>query len=295
MARPYSEGRLQYFPMDCVMNDAMKLLEAEFGLTAFAVVVKLWQKIYAGRGYYCEWTREVALVFAQECGVGANVVSEILASAFKRGIFDRDLFDKYQILTSDGIQRRYFEAVKRRKQVKVDERFLLVSVAREEVNADNNGVNVDINGVNAGDNEQSKSTKVKVRNNENKEIDESISERNPQSGDTYARSQIEKLLHEYPGVRLSESETERLLRELGSVSTAEFYIKKFARFLIDKNANVRDHCGTILKWYNEDKKGQRIVFAHEGKPAQQKEKPRYDYEAIRKREREHLKRLLEEE
>lgn len=283
MARPYSEGRLQYFPMDCVMNDAMKLLEAEFGLTAFAVVVKLWQKIYAGRGYYCEWTREVALVFAQECGVGANVVSEILASAFKRGIFDRDLFDKYQILTSDGIQRRYFEAVKRRKQVKVDERFLLVSVAREEVNADNNGVNVDINGVNASDNEQSKEESKKVNKKEN----EIKYESKPQSGDTYARAQIEKILHEYPEVRLSESETERLLRELGSASTAEFYIKKFARFLIDKNANVRDHCGTILKWYNEDKKEQGTA-AHA-------EKPRYDYEAIRKREREHLKRLLEEE
>ena len=288
MARPYSEGRLQYFPMDCVMNDAMKLLEAEFGLTAFAVVVKLWQKIYAGRGYYCEWTREVALVFAQECGLGANVVSEIVASAFKRGIFDKGMYDRYGILTSDGVQRRYFEAVKRRKRVEVDERFLLVSVAHTEVNADNNEVNDDINSVNACDNAQSKSTKVEVRKYENNERDIK-NESTPPDG-AYARRQIEELLKKHPEVRLSPEETDRIIAEMGSASAAEFYIKKFAHFLEDKGARVRDHCGTMLKWYREDKAGQKIVYTG----GANEEKKRYDYAQLRKHDREYLKRLAEE-
>ena len=108
---------LDYFPLDVYLDDGFKLIEAEFGLTGFAVVVKLYQKIYGGFGYYCEWTNEVALLFSRECGVGGNVVSEILAASIKRGIFDKTLYDKYQILTSAGIQKRYFDAVSRRKKV----------------------------------------------------------------------------------------------------------------------------------------------------------------------------------
>lgn len=244
MARPYSEGRLQYFPMDCVMNDAMKLLEAEFGLTAFAVVVKLWQKIYAGRGYYCEWTREVALVFSQEVGVGANVVSEILSSAFKRGIFDRDLFDKYSILTSDGIQKRYFEAVKRRKRIEADSRFLLVKVAQMEVNADNNPVNADNNLVNADDNPQSKVNESKV----NKSILESrvVAE----SDDDVTT--ITEYLENYSNVSLSTDSIEALIEELGDVSAVMHYIRKLSEFIKKTDARVRNHFSTILKWHRED-------------------------------------------
>ena len=244
MARPYSEGRLQYFPMDCVMNDAMKLLEAEFGLTAFAVVVKLWQKIYAGRGYYCEWTREFALVFSQEVGVGANVVSEILSSAFKRGIFDRDLFDKYSILTSDGIQKRYFEAVKRRKRIEADSRFLLVKVAQMEVNADNNPVNADNNSVNADDNPQSKVNESKV----NKSILESrvVAE----SDDDVTT--ITEYLKNYSNVSLSTDSIEALIEELGDVSAVMHYIRKLSEFIKKTDARIKNHFSTILKWHRED-------------------------------------------
>ena len=62
MARQTKSG-IDYFPLDVSMNDSMKLIEAEFGLKGFAVVVKLWQKIYGGEGYYCEWTEEVDFNF----------------------------------------------------------------------------------------------------------------------------------------------------------------------------------------------------------------------------------------
>ena len=78
MARPIKNG-LDYFPMDVVCNDKIELIEAEFGLTGFATVVKLFQKIYGERGYYCEWTDEVALLFGKKNGLGSNVVSEIVA------------------------------------------------------------------------------------------------------------------------------------------------------------------------------------------------------------------------
>lgn len=117
---------LDYFPLDVHLDEKFELIEAEFGLTGFAVVVKLLQRIYGQQGYYCEWTREVALLFGRACGLGGNVVSEIVEAAIRRGIFDKALYDRYHILTSAGIQKRYLEAVSRRKSASVEERYLLL-------------------------------------------------------------------------------------------------------------------------------------------------------------------------
>ena len=160
MARPCKSG-IDYFPLDVAMNDKMKLIEAEFGLVGFAVVVKLWQKIYAGRGYYCEWNEEVALLFGREVGLGGNVVSEIITAMLRRGLFDKKLFEKYRILTSPGIQKRYFEATERRKGFEVKKQYLLVNADHNLINADNNPINVCNNSENVDNNPQSKVKKSK--------------------------------------------------------------------------------------------------------------------------------------
>lgn len=160
MARPGKQG-IDYFPLDTVLDTSMELIEAEFGLTGFAVVVRLWQKIYAENGYYCEWTDEVALLFAKKNNVGGNAVSEIIAAAIKRGIFDKDMYEKYSVLTSAGIQKRYFEAVNRRVHIEVESRYLLVSCTQNAENVSINPINVDRNSINVDRNEQKKEKEIK--------------------------------------------------------------------------------------------------------------------------------------
>lgn len=154
MSRPIKDG-VDYFPLDVVMDEKIDLIEAEFGLTGFAVVVKLYQWVY-GRGYYCEWTKEVALLFGKKIGLGGNAVSEIVSASIRRGIFDQTMFEKYGILTSAGIQTRYFEAVSRRKLVNVEKRYLLVKVDHLSKNGCINWINVDKNPENVSNNSQSK-------------------------------------------------------------------------------------------------------------------------------------------
>ena len=161
MARPPRQG-VDYFPLDCHMSDRMKLIQAEFGLVGYAVVIKLWQKIYSDRGYYTEWGRDVALVFADENRVGANVVQEVVRVCLKRGIFDQRMFDEYGILTSDGIQKRFAEATARRTFIEADRRYLLISAPSNWVFDDNNSINVDNNAVNVDNNPQSKVKESKV-------------------------------------------------------------------------------------------------------------------------------------
>ena len=125
MPRPQKAG-IEYFPLDVENDDKLDLIEAEFGLTGFAVIVKLYQRIYK-LGYYCEWNDEVALLFGKRLGTGGKAVSEIVSAAIRRKLFDEEIYRKYGVLTSRGIQKRYFEIVARRKNVEVEQRYLLVS------------------------------------------------------------------------------------------------------------------------------------------------------------------------
>lgn len=131
-------GGISYFPLNCQLDEKFELIEAEFGLKGFAVVVKLLQRIYGEHGYYCEWTKEVGLLFSRKLGfpVGDNSVSEIVETALKREIFSDDLFQRYRILTSRGIQTRYLDAVSRRKKVTMKEEYLLVPATHLPKNVD---------------------------------------------------------------------------------------------------------------------------------------------------------------
>lgn len=154
---------IPYFPLDVELDDKVKLIEAEFGLKGFAVVIKLFQKIYGGQGYYCEMTNEIVLLFSQSVGLNSNAVYAILGAAIKRGIFDKTLYDKYQILTSRGIQKRYFEAVTRRKNVEVKSEYLLFNASKISSNVNILTENVDISTENADISKQSRVEESKVK------------------------------------------------------------------------------------------------------------------------------------
>ena len=163
---------IPWFPFDVHLDDKFELIEAEYGLTGFAVVVKLLQKIYGGQGYYCEFTKDVALLFSKNIGVGYNVVSEIVSASIRRGIFDKDIYEKYGVLTSKGIQTRYFEAVNRRINIEVKKEYLLVQVDQKYKNVNILSGNVDILGENVYRNGQSKeeySREENIRLENNKE------------------------------------------------------------------------------------------------------------------------------
>lgn len=163
MARPQKEG-IDYFSLDCQFNDKVKLIQAEFGPVGIGILVKLWQKIYGEKGYYTAWDDDVALVFAQDCKSGANVVKEVVSACLRRGIFNREKFERHHILTSEGIQERYAEATERRTVQKINELYLLIPMPSHWVSANNNAVNVDNNPENVDDNPQSKVNKSKVNN-----------------------------------------------------------------------------------------------------------------------------------
>lgn len=163
---------INYFPLNVHLDDKFELIEAEFGLKGFAIVVKLFQKIYGQQGYYCEWTEDVALLFGKNVGLGGDAVSEIVRAAIKRDIFDSELYDKYQILTSRGIQERYFEAVSRRKEVEVRKEYLLIKVDQiyKNVRILNENVNISSKNVNISEQKKVEESKVKEKKAEERKL-----------------------------------------------------------------------------------------------------------------------------
>lgn len=159
---------LDFFPLNVDLDNKFKLIEAEFGVTGFGVVVHLLQEIYGQEGYYIEWTEEVALLFAQKYGVGVSAVSEIVSASIRRGMFDKEIFDKYHVLTSRGIQKRYFDAVSRRKILEVRKDILLVDIAQICKNVNIEFKNVNIFSENADSVEQSKVKKSKEEKSKEK-------------------------------------------------------------------------------------------------------------------------------
>ena len=169
MARPQKEG-IDYFPLDVDMDhdDKMALVEAKYGLTGFAIVIKLLMKIY-GNGYFYKWTEKEHLLFSNRVNVDINTLLDIINESIKWTLFDSTLYENYEILTSRGIQKRYFEAVTRRKKVELIHEYSLVNVNDykniEIVNI--NPQNVNINPQRKEEERRVKESKVEERKENN--------------------------------------------------------------------------------------------------------------------------------
>ncbi len=147
MARPQKVG-LEYFPLDVDIDsdDKVAIIEAQHGMIGFAIVIKLFMKIYAD-GYFYKWREREQLLFSSRINVDINKVKEVVGDCVKWGLFDEKLYETHNVLTSKGIQRRYLEATKRRQRVEMDPNYLLLDKSEISVygNLVINGVNVDIN------------------------------------------------------------------------------------------------------------------------------------------------------
>jgi len=127
MARPQKLG-LDYFSLDISLDDKVELMEAKCGLEGFAILIKLWQKIYAN-GYYIDWQEDNVILFSRKINVEVTLVNSVVEECLNREIFDFNLFDKHKILTSTGIQKRYLTTYKqlKRSYIPMKESYLLIN------------------------------------------------------------------------------------------------------------------------------------------------------------------------
>ena len=158
MAGRQNKVGLDYFELDCQMEEKVRLIQAEYGLKGFAVFVKLLQRIYGENGYYCEWTQDSELLFMSENGLDSGflqLLREIVSACIRRNIFSERLYKEYGILTSSGVQKQYLKATVKREVVDLKKEYLLISVPKNRTNVVINSISSYGNSINDGINSHS--------------------------------------------------------------------------------------------------------------------------------------------
>jgi hypothetical protein len=155
--RPTKTG-LDYFPLDWDMDedDKICLIVAECGEIAFGRLIKLTAKIYHDGGYYKKWDEETEMLFASKKNIPLDELKKIIVCALKRDFFNEQLFKQYGILTSLGIQKRYMEVAKKRKEMYMVKEYCLLTPE--------NGISDKINWINIAEIkiDDTESTQIKV-------------------------------------------------------------------------------------------------------------------------------------
>lgn len=104
-----------------------KLLDAK-GWKGFGIYFFLCQRAYKINGYFYEWSYDDCATTARKMGGGisSGTVRETVDYCLQVDLFNKGLFDRWGVLTSRGIQRRFWAVLsERRSKIVYDEYWLL--------------------------------------------------------------------------------------------------------------------------------------------------------------------------
>lgn len=128
MARPTKQG-IDYFPLDVDFDDAIEMYLLEKQGLGLAVLVTSWQLIYRNFGYYAINGSDFCLLIKKRISEDISSIKDCINACLIRGIFDETLHEQYGILTSRAIQKRYFDAAKRKQAAHYIPQFILIDVS----------------------------------------------------------------------------------------------------------------------------------------------------------------------
>jgi hypothetical protein len=143
--RPIKQG-IDYFPFDVNFYADVKVrkIAKACGPNSVAVIISLLCNIYREKGYYILWDDDLPFFIADEVGVSEGCVHEVIKKALQVGFFDVDKYSAHRILTSAGIQKRFFEITKRRTDIETNSEYL-INGCNNSISAYKNSVNDDKN------------------------------------------------------------------------------------------------------------------------------------------------------
>lgn len=282
MAGRQNKVGLDYFELDCHMDEKVRLIQAEYGLKGFAVFVKLLQEIYGGHGYYCEWTQDRELLFASENGLSngsLQLLRDIVSACIRRNIFSERLYKEYGVLASAGIQKQYLKATVKREVVELKKEYLLISIPENRSNVVINSISDGINSISDGRNEQSR---VEKSREENKRI----------LCKADASALFEKLWKEYPNKKgkgqVSDTAKKRLLdvgeeEMLRAIERYKKHLKANEDWLRPQNGSTFFNSGYVdYLDANYEEAATKPVKASKDKFTQFEQRE-YDFDAIEKK------------
>ena len=109
MSRPKKQG-MEYFTIDVNFYQDIKIrkLIRYKGVQAVSVYHILLCQIYAS-GYYLLWDEDIPFTVSEIAHLEEVYVQEVIDYCFNIGLFDKALYEQNNVLTSRGIQKRFFD------------------------------------------------------------------------------------------------------------------------------------------------------------------------------------------
>lgn len=126
---------LDFFYFDVTFYDDIKIrkLIRYHGAQAVVVYQLILVRIY-NEGYYLNWDDDISFIIAEVAHLEDVYVNTVINYCIEIGLFDKALFEQSKILTSQGIQNRFFDfCVVSKRKVSADSPYLLIDLSQKAV------------------------------------------------------------------------------------------------------------------------------------------------------------------
>jgi hypothetical protein len=256
MAAPYKTG-VDYYPLSVeLLNDPKFIkLKIEYGPTCYAVYIALLELIYRDKGYYLEYNEVVDYKIAQllhgKGSPSARTVGKVILMMVDVGLFDRSHFNQ-GFITSRRVQRTFYMASLRRKNIVVDKDLWLLSIEemqslgvnkgilRNFINVDNNGVNVDINKGNVDIKKQ-----IEIEIEREREIENKKKEREKELSSLAVNT-----CGTFSNVFLTDDDLDYLKSHYPA--SWQRKIDNLSEYMRATGKEYSDHLATLVRWAKQD-------------------------------------------
>jgi len=256
MAAPYKTG-VDYYPLSVeLLNDPKFIkLKIEYGPICYAVYIALLELIYRDKGYYLEYNEVVDYKIAQllhgKGSPSARTVGKVILMMVDVGLFDRSHFNQ-GFITSRRVQRTFYMASLRRKNIVVDKGLWLLSIEemqslgvnkgilRNFINVDNNEVNVDINKGNVDIKKQ-----IEIEREREIEIESKKKEREKELSSLAVNT-----CGTFSNVFLTDGDLDYLKDHYPS--SWQRKIDNLSEYMRATGKEYSDHLATLVRWAKQD-------------------------------------------
>lgn len=175
---------LKFFPRESKLSSAEELLLSDFNLTnkekvanqrleSFAVYIMLLMKMSEDddAGYFLEFNQDNKNLLASKIGTDNKFLNRVVFRCLERGLFDKAMYQKYNILTSADIQDKYFFGKQRCTKLRVVKDYLYDFIYENYENVLKKSIIVNKNGEIVNKNKQTTQDKTNTNTEDDKQAD----------------------------------------------------------------------------------------------------------------------------
>ena len=226
MGRTTKQG-IDYFSLDCNFDDKVSMYAIETGAEGVGILIIIWQLIYQNNGYYIKNGKDLSLLIKQKAPVELPIIEKCINVCLERNIFSSKLHKKYKILTSKAVQKRYFDAAKRKLKVDYSIDYII------------KGIDVSINAIDVNINATKEKEKEKEKENSKLENPRAIAfQKEIDNNYEY----ISKMQYQ-----ITDKQFETLINKF-EIENIKSVLNKLDAYILDKNKNYKSVYKTLRSW-----------------------------------------------